>query len=250
MCGMNQYGIDIKTLDKFITKPEKEPKDWGFYILAVDVPEFRLEAFNVSKGKEFEFSPKGDWEATIFAEEGNVEIEGKNILAKELIAVPPNAKITISANENSAVYVFSGPADKSSRYFLKTKTTDFRDKYWGTIETITSKNYAAKRIFVRKGDCASLEYHCRKIESYFIHSGKLLLRLRAGRGEDRFFELEKGTSSFTPPGLMHQRGGLEDTVIIEISTRDEDSDSFLVEDGAKIKMPNLLDPPHKFYVGD
>ncbi len=84
-----------------------------------------------------------------------------------------------------------------------------------------------------------MEYHCRKIESYFIHSGKLLLRLRAGRGEDRFFELEKGVSSFTPPGLMHQRGGLADTVIIEISTKDEDSDSFLVEDGQKRRMEGL-----------
>ena len=65
------------------------------------------------------------------------------------------------------------------------------------------------------------------------------MRLRAGRAEDRYFELELGTASFTPPGLMHQRGGLEDTVIIEISTRDEDSDSFLVEDGQKTKMPNL-----------
>ncbi len=235
----HQYGIDIATLEKFITKPERISKEWGEYLLIIDAPEFRLESLNILKGKEIEFSPKGGWEATIFVEEGNIEIEGQNVMARELITVPPNTKTKISAKENSAVYVFSGPAHESSKYFTKNKTTDFRDKYWGTIETIASKDYAAKRIFVRKGDCASLEYHCRKIESYFIHSGKLLLRLRAGRGEDRFFELEKGTSSFTPPGLMHQRGGLEDTVIIEISTRDEDSDSFLVEDAAKIKMPNL-----------
>ena len=30
---------------------------------------------------------------------------------------------------------------------------------------------------------------------------------------------------------MHMRMGLEDTVIIEVSTRDNDADSYLVEDG-------------------
>ncbi len=236
---MHQYGIDINTLDKFITKPEEKKKDWGFYSLVADVLEFRLEVFVLLKGREIEFSPKSEWEATIFVEEGNVEVEKQNLIVQELITVPSGANAKILAKENSAVYVFSGPADESSRYFEKQKPFDFRDKYWGNIQTIVSKDYAAKRIFVRKGDCASLEYHCRKIESYFIHSGKLLLRLRAGRGEERFFTLEKGQASFTPPGLMHQRGGLEDTVIIEISTRDEDSDSFLVEDGQKQKMPNL-----------
>jgi len=236
---IHQYGIDINTLDKFITKPEEEKKDWGFYFMAADVPEFRLEVLSILKGKEFECSPKNEWEATIFVEDGAVEIEKRCLVAQELIMIPPNAKTKVLAKENSAIYIFSGPADKSSRYFAKQRPFDFRDKYWGNIQTIVSKDYAGKRIFVRKGDCASLEYHCRKIESYFIHSGKLLLRLRAGRAEDRYFELELGTASFTPPGLMHQRGGLEDTVIIEISTRDEDSDSFLVEDGQKTKMPNL-----------
>jgi D-lyxose ketol-isomerase len=40
-----------------------------------------------------------------------------------------------------------------------------------------------------------------------------------------------GESYDVRPGVMHMRIGLEDTVIIEVSTRDSDSDSYLVEDG-------------------
>ena len=35
---------------------------------------------------------------------------------------------------------------------------------------------------------------------------------------------------------MHMRIALEDTVIIEVSTKDSDSDSHLVEDGKKYKF--------------
>ena len=77
------------------------------------------------------------------------------------------------------------------------------------------------------------------METYFIHSGRLLVRLRAGRGQDRWFTLGPGTLLNIPPGLMHQSGALEDTVIMEVSTHDEDADSFLVEDGERFPMPRL-----------
>jgi hypothetical protein len=38
------------------------------------------------------------------------------------------------------------------------------------------------------------------------------------------------------PGLMHMRMALEDTVIIELSTTDDDSDSHIVEDGKTYKF--------------
>jgi len=116
---------------------------------------------------------------------------------------------------------------------------DFRSKYWGSIETIVNGAYTGKRLIFRKGQHSSLHFHCAKTETYFIHSGKLLIRLRAGRGEDRFFELPAGYTLNIPPGLMHQSGALEDTVVMEVSTHDEDSDSFLVEDGQRIPMPRL-----------
>ena len=90
----------------------------------------------------------------------------------------------------------------------------------------------------KKGNKSSLHFHCKKTETYFIHSGKLLLRLRAGQGNDKFFVLKPGQAVDITPGLMHQAGGVEDTAIIEISTRDYDTDSFIVE-SEFMEMPKL-----------
>lgn len=228
---MNQYGIDINTVDKFITKP-------GGKVL-LSGPAFRLEKICVDAGQSVSLEGDTNFEATLFLEEGEAVIEGISIGAHEIVTLSPQKTWNIFVKKSAVAYLFFGPPDPASSYLKKTAPFDFREKYWGNIQTIVNKDYAGKRIFVRKGENASLEFHCRKSEGYFIHSGKLLLRLRAGRGEDKFFELEAGSSAFAPPGLMHQRGGLDDAVIIEISTRDEDSDSFLVEDGAHHPMPRL-----------
>lgn len=238
---MHQFGINIDRLDKFIAAPREMKKSWGMSAIIADVPEYRLEKLEVRKGKKLRYVPRKEFDGVVFVEEGRIVAGKLKVGAKESFGVGAGNSAEIHADSPSILYIFSGP--KESRKWKRPKswkTTDFRDKYWGTIETIVSRNFAAKRIFVRKNKSASLEFHCRKLENYYIHSGKLLLRLRAGRGEDRFFELTEGRTALTPPGLMHQRGGIEDTVIIEISTQDEDSDSFLVEDGAKVAMPRLF----------
>ena len=94
------------------------------------------------------------------------------------------------------------------------------------------------QIYFKKGNNSSFHFHCQKKETYFVHSGKLLLRFRAGKGEDRFFILKPGQAVDISPGLMHQAGGLEDTIVMEVSTRDNDTDAFLVE-SEFTKMPKL-----------
>lgn len=122
-------------------------------------------------------------------------------------------------------------------------TTDVREKYWGRIETILSEEVAAKRIFVHKGGQSSLEYHVEKAESYYIHSGLLKVGLRIGRAENRSIVMMAGQSYDVRPGVMHMRIGLEDTVILEVSTRDSDSDSYLVEDGQTYRHIDLDSKP-------
>lgn len=110
-------------------------------------------------------------------------------------------------------------------------TTDIREKYWGRIETILAGDIAAKRLFIQKGGSGSLEFHVEKRESYYIHSGLIRLGLRIGRAENHSIVLGPGQGYDIRPGVMHLREGLEDSVILEVSTRDSDSDSYLVEDG-------------------
>jgi mannose-6-phosphate isomerase-like protein (cupin superfamily) len=111
------------------------------------------------------------------------------------------------------------------------RTTDRREKYWGQIETVASREFVVKRIAINPGGQSSLEFHVRKSETYYVHSGSVRVGLRIGRGENRSVDLQKGDCFHVCPGLMHMRIGLEPSVIIEVSTPDSDADSFLVEDG-------------------
>ncbi len=235
-----QYGLDINKLGECISTPKETKTDAGTRTLVIDLPEYRLEMYSLGKGKKVAIHPKEHFETTFFVEKGSIEVSSIALSERGVISFGDGKNISVVAKEKSVVYVFSGPAEDTGTYGKLQKVQDYRDKYWGEIETVVSKGgYSGKRMVVKKGKCASLEFHCKKLETYYVHSGKLLLRLRAGRGEDRFFDLPEGSVTVTPPGLMHQRGGLEDTVIIEIATKDDDSDSFLVEDGAKHKMPEL-----------
>lgn len=106
------------------------------------------------------------------------------------------------------------------------------DKYWGNMKTLFENDlYTVKRIFMKKGTQSSMEYHVKKEESYYIESGQLKVGTRIGRGENTSITLNEGDVFHIPVGFMHMRIALEDTVIIEFSTLDDDSDSHIVEDG-------------------
>ena len=83
---------------------------------------------------------------------------------------------------------------------------------------------------------SSMEYHIKKDEFYYIQSGKLKVGMRIGRAKNKSVILKKGDVFHISPGLMHMRIALEDTVIIEWSNKDEDTDSNIVEDGKIYKF--------------
>ena len=58
---------------------------------------------------------------------------------------------------------------------------------------------------------------------------------RIARARNTSFVLDKGDVFHIPVGFMHMRMALEDTVIIEFSTLDDDGDSHIVEDGKTYK---------------
>ena len=109
-------------------------------------------------------------------------------------------------------------------------------KYWGDMKTLFENDeYTVKRIFMKKDTQSSMEYHIKKKESYYIESGRLKIGTRIGRARNTSLILEQGDVFHIPVGFMHMRIALEDTVIIEFSTLDDDGDSHLVEDGKTYK---------------
>jgi len=114
------------------------------------------------------------------------------------------------------------------------------EKYWGDMKTLfESDTHTVKRIFMRKGTQSSMEYHVKKEESYYIESGRLRIGTRIGRAKNTSLILEQGQVFHIPVGFIHMRIALEDTVIIEFSTPDDDADSHIVEDGKIYKHIDL-----------
>ena len=110
------------------------------------------------------------------------------------------------------------------------------EKYWGNMKTLfENDHYTVKRIFMKKGTQSSMEYHVKKEESYYIESGRLKIGTRIGRAKNTSLVLEPGDVFNIPVGFMHMRIALEDTVIIEFSTLDDEGDSHIVEDGKTYK---------------
>jgi len=221
-----EYGNTYEQARQGLSVPKTKTESWGKITYAAVQPEFQLFRFDFSKDGCTEF-PKG----TLFIEKGRLSFAGRILKQGSVLDNMAGLPYNFTAEPGSIAYVFTDHKITSS--VLRT-TSDQREKYWGKIETIVSNDkITGKRIFMKANSQSSLEYHVRKKECYFLQEGKLKIGVRVGRAENKSVILEPGSVFIIHPGLMHMRICLEDCVIIEISTKDEDSDSHLVEDGQK-----------------
>ena len=255
------YGLTLDQVRQ-VNHPAPEPEAWGTITNCTQMLQYGLYRIDLSAGgaQPLHFHPTGPYH--LFVETGELVVRllskdgsaaAGTLLAGGVLPLPTFTVYALASNSGATAYLF-GPhsegglesiavetqeaATKAASSLFAAKlqdighaTTDVRDKYWGRIETIVSGDVAGKRILVRKGGQSSLEFHVEKRESYYIHSGLLKTGLRIGRAENHSIVLGPGDSYDVNPGVMHMRMALEDTVIIEASTRDSDADSHLVEDG-------------------
>jgi len=107
-------------------------------------------------------------------------------------------------------------------------------KGWGFEKWIVNnEEYCGKLLYFVKGGRCSFHYHILKDETFYIHSGKILLKY----GEDDNFDntqeiiLSQGDNFHVKRGLRHQMIAIEDTEMFEFSTQHHDSDSIRVIQG-------------------
>ncbi len=114
-----------------------------------------------------------------------------------------------------------------------TKPIHREEKGWGyEIWIHNSADYCGKILVLEKGKQCSLHHHIEKKETFYIQSGKLLMRLVEESGEESSFEMSKGDVLEICPGLKHQFTGIADiTEIMEFSTEHFESDSIRTEKG-------------------
>ena len=248
------YGIQLDNIPKVLS-PEKTPTEIGSERLCVNSSRFSLLRYDslLKNNKYLLFNN----DAYLFLFCGKLDCiikRGERFFRSSLekensIKIHKGDKVNLNEfYKESVIYFFSTSNLENFNLFDliekveieaetinsidPNKNFDFREKYWGSIESIFSDEKISGKIMrANKGITGSLEYHLNKYESYYIAEGILTVGLRVGRAENTSVIMKKNNSFSMFPGLMHCRIPIEDVLIIEISTKDEDSDSYIVEDG-------------------
>jgi mannose-6-phosphate isomerase-like protein (cupin superfamily) len=103
-------------------------------------------------------------------------------------------------------------------------------KAWGYEQWIENNDkYCCKILGLNKGYQCSLHYHKNKDETFLVTVGHVRLELG-----DEVLHLRPGSFARVPQNTLHRFAGIEDSVIIEVSTHHEDSDSYRTEESRKM----------------
>ena len=111
---------------------------------------------------------------------------------------------------------------------------EYHPKGWGYELWIhNDEKYCGKLLFFEKGKKCSYHYHKKKTETFYLQSGKMLVKY--GNIDDMSVALEKlltpGDVFEIPIGRRHQMIALEDSELFEFSTEHFEDDSFRIEKG-------------------
>ena len=100
------------------------------------------------------------------------------------------------------------------------------DKVWGSEVWMANTDlYCGKLLHLKKGKRCSIHYHKNKDETFYLYSGRILMELwKDNKFEERI--MGKGEALRINPNTKHRFSGLEDSLIIEISTHHEEEDSY------------------------
>ncbi len=106
-------------------------------------------------------------------------------------------------------------------------------KGWGKeVEIANNDKYCGKLLCFNKGAKFSMHYHLKKTESFYILKGGIKFNFYHLENAKMVYALlNEGDVIDIPVGCPHQIEALYDTVIVEVSTTHEDSDSYRVLPG-------------------
>ncbi len=96
---------------------------------------------------------------------------------------------------------------------------DVGERSWGReILIAQTEHYVGKALLMRAGAAGGLQYHRRKIETFYLHTGLAEVTTDKGDGFLTTFTMEPGQSYHIPVGAVHRVRALEDCVFFECST--------------------------------
>ena len=131
------------------------------------------------------------------------------------------------SQEINSCFAINVVRDKGIPYYDFTSTfvtipdgqPNYVEKPWGN-ETLIEYNdhYVMKKLFMKKDQCCSMQYHELKRETIFVFSGKLRLYIGQDIQNLDTKELLPGDTFTITPRTIHRMEGIEDSVYIECST--------------------------------
>jgi len=107
------------------------------------------------------------------------------------------------------------------------------EKSWGfELWIANTEKYCGKLLHVMPTKKCSLHFHVLKHETFYIHSGKVLMTLIHKDGLKEDIMMYPGDTLEVPRGLVHRFQAIDTEVdIYEFSTEHFDSDSYRVDKG-------------------
>lgn len=133
----------------------------------------------------------------------------------------------------------------------KSHETKIIKKPWGReIWFAHNENYAGKILEVSKGHRYSLQYHEHKIETQYLHSGKV--KFIYGTEKDSLQEkiLLPGDKIDITPYTIHRVEALEDSQIIEVSTSELDDVVKMEDDYGRSGKGNDFENDEKLHTNE
>jgi D-beta-D-heptose 7-phosphate kinase/D-beta-D-heptose 1-phosphate adenosyltransferase len=176
------------------------------------------------KIKVFDVSGAGDTSIAVLAlgMVAGLEIADAVMLANEAgtIVVQKPGTATLSREELSSIL-------KTSNLVENVKMVP---KLWGYEQWIeNNEKYCCKILGLNKGYQCSLHFHKNKDETFLVTAGHVRLELG-----DEIMHLRPGSFVRVLPNTPHRFAGMEDSLIMEVSTHHEDSDSYRIEESRKM----------------
>ena len=114
-----------------------------------------------------------------------------------------------------------------------TRLEGFVEKGWGhELIFATNDKYCGKLLNFNKGAKISMHYHAQKDESWYVLSGKFILKkINTDTAVEYQIELQTGDSTRIQPLEPHQLVCIEAGTIIEVSTPDSVEDNYRIAKG-------------------
>ena len=105
---------------------------------------------------------------------------------------------------------------------MKIKKPEIEGKVWGYEEKIINGKYCGKKLHLAQGYRSSMHRHWKE-ETFYIEKGKVYLELENSSGEIEGAVLSPFDIVHILPDRNHRFSGLENSIIIEFSTSDTES---------------------------